>query len=149
MNQHALRKTIHDFLDLHKKAVFATVDDTKQPHTSLMLYAVDDDLSIYFGTRKSFKKYGQLKEHPAVSLSVIEEKLDPLRVVDMQGTAVEVPEEKTKETLEYFKGKNMSKYYVEDADDFVMFQIVPSSIRYLDATSGELTTEYVEIEKQP
>lgn len=145
MRTTALRKTVYEFLDTHKKAVFATVDDDKQPHTSLMLYAVDTDLSVYFGTRKSFKKYGQLKKHPIVALSVIEEKIDPLRVVDIHGKAVEVPAEETKETLIYFKGKNMSKYYVEDADDFAMFKIVPTSVRYLDATTGELTTQYVDV----
>lgn len=143
--QTPLKKTVFDFLEGHRKAVFATVDDAKQPHTSLMLYAVDDDLVIYFGTRKSFKKYEQLKAHPIVSLSVIEEKLDPLRVVDIHGEAREVPQDQTKATLAYFKGRNMSKYYVEDAEDFVMFKIVPSSVRYLDATSGELTIQYVDL----
>lgn len=127
MNDSVLRKIVHTFLDAHKKAVFAT----------------DDDLNIYFGTRKSFKKYNQLLDHPLVSLSVVEEKLDPLRVVDMRGVAKEVPQEHTKEVLAHFKSKNMSKYFVEGAEDFVMFRIEPTQMRWLDATSGELKIEDV------
>jgi uncharacterized pyridoxamine 5'-phosphate oxidase family protein len=140
-----LRTVVRQFLDEHRKAVFATIDDKGEPRTSLMLYAIDDDLSVYFGTRRSFKKYPELLAHPKVSLSVIEEKLDPLRVVDIQGTAAEVPVAETEKTLHFFKGKNMSRYYVESADDFVMFKITPTVVRWLDATSGELSIQYLDI----
>jgi general stress protein 26 len=143
MESEVLKKIIRDFLNAHRKGVFATVDEKGNPHTSLMLYVIDDELNLYFGTRKSFRKYAQLTAHPAVSVSVIEEALDPLRVVDFHGKAVELTPDEKLVWFEYFKSKNPSKYYVEDADDYVMFRVHPTFMRWLDATSGELTINQV------
>lgn len=134
----SLRETVQDFLNIHRKAVFAILDKHGFPTTSLMLYAVDDDLNVYFGTCRSFGKYADILHTPVVSLSVVEEKLDPLRVVDIRGTATEISAEQHQATYSFFKTKNPSKYYVEGAPDFVMFKIVPNFIRYADSTSGEL-----------
>jgi len=133
-----LKETVKDFLNAHRKAIFAIIDKKGLPTTSLMLYAIDDDLNVYFGTCRSFGKYPDLLKVPVVSLSVVEEKLDPLRVVDLRGTATEVSAEEHVATYAFFKTKNSSKYYVEHAPDFVMFKIVPDFIRYADSTSGEL-----------
>lgn len=133
-----LRNTVRDFLNAHRKAVFAFLDVKGYPTTSLMLYTIDDDLHVYFGTRKSFGKYADVQRNPIVSLSVIEEVLDPLRVVDVRGTAVELSAEEQERVYAQFKEHNISKYYVEHADDFVMFRITPHFIRWADASSGEL-----------
>jgi general stress protein 26 len=125
-------------LNTHRKAVFGILDADGQPTTSLMLYVIDDELNVYFGTRKAFSKYAQIVAHPTVSLSVIEEVLDPLKVVDLRGEATEVPAEELESIHTFFKSKNQSKYYVEGAPDFVMFKLKPDFIRWLDAGSGEL-----------
>ncbi|MEK7505615.1 MAG: hypothetical protein AAB597_01830, partial [Patescibacteria group bacterium] len=54
-----------------------------------------------------------------------------------------VPEEEISETLRWFEGKNPSEYYVKDADDFAMFKVVPSLVRWLDASSGKLKMEEI------
>ena len=82
---------------------------------------------------------------PSISLSVIEEVIDPLKVVDIRGEAVVVPDNELASTHAFFKSKNDSKYYVEGADDFVMFKITPTFVRWLDATSGELTMVNLEL----
>ncbi len=133
-----LRSRIVAFLNGHRKAIFAILDKNGLPTTSLMLYAIDDDLNVYFGTRRSFGKYADIKQQPIISLSIIEESVDPLKVVDIRGTAFEVPDEECGKTCAFFKTKNPSKYYVEGAPDFVMFKVSPSFVRYLDATSGDL-----------
>lgn len=138
MDKTTLRDTVRSFLNNHRKAVFATIDDQGRPATSLMLYVIDDELNLYFGTRKAFSKYSQITENPCISLSVIEEALDPLKVVDLRGNAYEVPTDTRDEVHTFFKSKNPSKYYVEGADDFVMFKMAPDFIRWLDAASGEL-----------
>jgi general stress protein 26 len=135
-----LRGIVIAFLNAHRKAVFALLDKNGLPTTSLMLYAIDDDLAVYFGTRRSFGKYADIKQQPIVSLSVVQESIDPLIVVDIRGTAIEIPEEECGKTCAFFKMKNPSKYYIEDAPDFVMFKVIPSFVRYVDATSGELTS---------
>jgi general stress protein 26 len=139
VDQNALRARVIEFLNAHRKAVFAVLDEQGLPVTSLMLYVIDDKLNVYFGTRKAFKKYGQMKAHPTVSLSVIEENVDPLKVVDIRGIVVELSPEEKEEAYSHFKSKNESKYYVEGADDYVMFKLTPNFVRWLDATSGELT----------
>lgn len=137
-NGEELKGAIRDFLNGHRKAIFAILDKWGFPTTSLMLYAIDDELNVYFGTRRSFGKYTDIKHSPVLSLSVVEESIDPLKVVDIRGTAVEIPDEECGKTCSFFKTKNPSKYYVEGAEDFVMFKVIPSFVRFADASSGEL-----------
>ena len=139
MTKAELRQTVIDFLNNHRKAVFAILDTDGLPTTSLMLYVIDDEMNVYFGTRKAFSKYATLQKNPTISLSVIEEALDPLKVVDLRGTVMQIPSEQTEEIHTFFKSKNQSKYYVEGAEDFVMFKMAPDFVRWLDASSGELS----------
>jgi len=133
-----IREKALAFLNAHRKMVLSILDKEKHPNSSLLLYAVDDDFNVYFGTRKCFGKYAALSADPHVSLAVVEESIDPLKVLDMQGRVEEISSAETSERLEFFESKNPSKYYVKDADDFVMFKVVPTHARWLDATSGEL-----------
>lgn len=110
----------------------------KCPNLSLMHYAIDSDLNIYFGTRKSFGKYQLLKKSPNVSFVVVEEGIDPLRVADMHGVAHELDGGEARLAYSLFKTENQAKWYVEGTDDFVMFRITPTSIRWLDGSSGAL-----------
>ena len=144
MEQSEIKKTVLEFLNSHRKAVLATDGEDDHPTTSLMLYAVDDDLNIYFGTRKAFGKFKTFTRHPFASLTVVEEKLDPLKAVEIRGRIEFVPEERTAETLQWFESKNPSKYYVKGADDFVMFKVVPAFCKWMDASSGELVMEHLE-----
>lgn len=139
MNQSELRATVEKFLNKHHKAVFSILDEKGLPTTSLMLYAVDDELNIYFGTRKAFSKYDCLKTNTVVSLSVVQEGNDPLQVVDIRGQVSEVPLTEMVRVHTYFKGKNPAKYYVEGTEDFVMFKLKPDFMRWVDASSGELS----------
>ena len=140
-----LKKEALDFLNAHRKMVLTVLDKERHPNSSLMLYAVDDDFNVFFGTCECFGKYQALKADPHVSLAVVQEGVDPLQVVDMQGEVHEISHEETQTTLEWFTQKNPAKYYVKDAEDFVMFKIVPSGVRWLDATSGELEMHDLEI----
>ncbi len=126
------------FLNLHRKMVLTILDENTHPNSSLMLYAVDDNFNIYFGTCRCFGKYAALKADGHVSVAVVQEEIDPLQVVDVIGVAEELPESETQETLKWFTDKNPAKYYVKDAEDFTMFKIKPTGVRWLDATSGDL-----------
>ena len=125
--------------------VLTILDREGAPNSSLMLYAVDDDFNVFFGTRKCFGKYAALQSHNKVSIAVVQETIDPLQVVDMQGAAEEIPAESMAETLHWFTTQNDAKYYVKDAEDFVMFKIVPKGVRWLDATLGELQINDLEL----
>lgn len=140
-----LNKVVLDFLNGHRKALLAVVSPDHKPKVSLMLYAIDENFHFYFGTRKAFKKYAWMQENTQVSLAVAEEALDPLRVVEVQGVVHFIAPDKTAHILEFFESKNPSKYYVKGAEDFVMFRVEPEHVRWLDATSGELTMTDVEL----
>ena len=144
-NDPTLKAEAKKFLDKHRKMVLTVLDQDGSPNSSLMLYATDDDFNLYFGTCRCFGKYSALKNDARVAVAVLEEEIDPLRVVDIQGKAEEIPEDKTKETLKWFESKNPAKYYVKDAEDFVMFKVEPKEVRWLDATSGELKIYDLEI----
>jgi general stress protein 26 len=138
VEQAQLRQTIIDFLNNHRKAVFSILDDDGLPTTSLMLFVIDDELNVFFGTRKAFTKYRHILEHPVVSLSVIEEAVDPLKVVDIRGNVEQLNPHDQENVHTWFKTKNPAKYYVEGAEDFVMFKLTPNFVRWLNAESGEL-----------
>ena len=108
------------------------------PNASLMHYAADKSNYIHFGTKRSYQKYTALKKDPRVSFVIVEESIDPLRVVSGRGVARELEGSEAEFALMLFKSENHSKWYMEQASDLVMFQIKPTSIRWLDATSGEL-----------
>ena len=139
MDQQQLRDTVHTFLNNHRKAVFSILDTEGLPTTSLMLYVIDDELNVFFGTRRAFSKYEHINQHPIVSLSVIEEAIDPLKVVDIRGQVHELSESDCHNVHAWFKAKNPAKYYVEGAEDFTMFKLEPHFVRWLDAESGELS----------
>lgn len=144
-SQEQLKGEALSFLNNHRKMVLSILDEHGYPNSSLLLFAADDDFNLFFGTCKCFGKYAALNNDPHVSLAVVEESIDPLKVFDMQGIAKEIPEEKTAETLAWFTGKNSSKYYVKDREDFVMFKVTPTKMRWLDASSGELKINDLEI----
>lgn len=139
-----VRKEADKFLSNHKKMILTILDKEGHPNSSLLLYAVDD-FTIYFGTCRSFGKYAALSADPHVAVAVVQEGIDPLQVLDIQGVAEEIPEEETQERLDWFVSKNTSKYYIKDADDFVMFKIKPLCIRWLDAMSGDLQICDIEV----
>ncbi len=127
-----------EFLNKHHKAIFTVLDGEGAPSSSLMHYVIDDEYNVFIGTKKGFGKYNAMKHDPRVALAIPEESIDPLIVVDLQGKAIEIPPEDTEKYYDFFKSKNDKKHYVQGAEDFVMFRIVPTSLRYMDATSGEL-----------
>lgn len=132
-----IREEAREFLRNHKKMVLSVLDIEKHPNASLVLYT-SDDFTIYFGTLRSFGKYSALTADPHIALAIVQEGIDPLQVLDMQGVVEEITEEETRVTLNWFVLQNTAKYYVKDAEDFVMFKIKPTHIRWLDATSGDL-----------
>jgi general stress protein 26 len=133
----AVREEARTFLQGHKKMILTILDKEGHPNSSLLLYAIED-FTVYFGTRKAFGKYQALKTNPHVAVAVVQEGIDPLQVLDMQGVAEELSGSEMKGKLEWFTKVNDAKYYVKDAEDYVMFRIKPYCIRWLDAMSGDL-----------
>jgi|CXWL01.1.fsa_nt_gi nitroimidazol reductase NimA-like FMN-containing flavoprotein (pyridoxamine 5'-phosphate oxidase superfamily) len=134
------RDEVQEFLEKHVKMVLSINEGGGPPNSSLMHYAADRSLYVHFGTKRSFGKYKALTKDPNVSFVVVEESLDPLRVVSGRGIACELSGGEAEIALLLFKTENHSKWYMEHAVDLVLFKIKPTSLRWLDATSGELKT---------
>lgn len=143
-NDH-LKSIVRAFLETHSKAVIAVAGTDGKPKASLVLFAIEDDLTIYIGTRRSSGKYTAMRANPNVSMVVLEGSVDPLRSVEIQGKAEEVPAGESAALLKRFEEKNEAAFYVKGADDFVMFRITPFDIKWLDATSGELKIQELKI----
>jgi len=135
-----LRELIFNFVDKHDKMVLAYNNEVQEPVQSLMLYAVDNDFSLYFGTLKRFPKYESLIKNPPLSIMIPEEKMGALKAVSLKAIITEEIDDKEKleKTLEWFSQKNSCEYYIKDQDDFVMFKIKILSARLLDGTDGSL-----------
>lgn len=146
MDQNILRLEVRDFLANHLKMVMGINEGEGYPNTSLMHYAVTDDLRVFFGTKRGFGKYSAIIKNPKISFVVVEEGIDPLKVVDARGIARELSVEEALKAHEHFKAANQAKWYVEGANDFVMFEIALTSLRWLDATSGELKVTPLELQ---
>ena len=143
---HTIRDIVQKFLEDHVKMVLSLNEEGEYPNTSLMHYAADKSLYLHFGTKRAFTKYNALKKDPRVSLVVVEESIDPLRVVSMRGLARELTGDAAEIALLLFKTENHSKWYMEGASDLAMFQIKPTSIRWQDATSGELIANTINLQ---
>lgn len=134
----SLQETVQDFLAKHPKMSLAINEDAGAPNISLMHYAMEGTRRMLIGTRKAFKKYEAMKKDGNVSFMIVEEGLNPLRSVSGHGIATELSDFQMDFAYALFKKENIAKWYVEGAQDFAMFEIVISSLRYLDATSGSL-----------
>lgn len=141
-----LPSTVIEFLRAHKKMALSVNRAQGNPSLSLMHYAVGETLqSIYFGTRRSFKKYTLLHEHPDVSCLITESGENPLRALSIRGMARELIGAEHDLALALFKQNNIATWYIEGSEDLVMFAIHPSSIHWLDGSSGTLHDEAVSL----
>lgn len=142
----SLREVTQDFLIKHPKMSLAINEENGAPNISLMHYAMEGTRRMLIGTKKAFKKYELLRLDGKVSFLIQEENINPLRAVSGHGIATELSDFQMDFAYSLFKKENITKWYVEGANDFAMFEIVISSLRYLDATSGSLQITDIPIE---
>lgn len=104
-----------------------------------MLYVVEDvEPVLYWGTKKSFRKYTNLLANPHVAITIMQSSQDPLVTLQIEGVAEFIKPEQEEYVYSLFDHKNPSKFFVRGAADFVLFKVVPTWMRYLDGTSGQL-----------
>ena len=142
----AIKAIVQDFMVKHPKMSLAINQEASAPNISLMHYAMEGHRRILIGTRKAFRKYDLMKKNSNVSFMVVDEGLNPLRSVSGQGIATELSDFQMDFAYALFKKENIAKWYVEGSDDFAMFEIILTSLRYLDATSGSLQILDVPVE---
>ncbi len=137
------KEEILNFLKKHNKMVLAYINQAGEPVQNFMLYAVDDEFNIYFGTLKRFKKYEYLISNPPLSIFIEEESENPEKAVSIKAVIVELydSKEEIKERLEWFEKQNPCKYHIKDGEDFVLFKAKILSVRFVDG-SGDSIVRY-------
>lgn len=135
----ALRQAVVDFLNGQYRAVLAVIDHEGLPTSTPIFYVVDDELNMYYCTRRSFAKYDDTIARPVISITVPSESARVEKAVNMRGIAMEVRPEELETLYTFFKQKNPLRCYFEGMDDFTMVRVTPHTIRFLDGTNGVLT----------
>ena len=140
IDERDLKSRIWYFLNSQDKMVLAYTNEAGEPVQSYMLYVVDDDFNIYFGTLKRFAKYEALINNPPLSIFVAEEKEKSLVAVTIKATIIKEYQDKSEINilLKEFDRKNSCKYFIKDQDDFVAFKAKILSARMIDGSQGKL-----------
>ncbi len=127
------------FLNKANKMILGYTNSLGEPVQSVMLYVVDDDMNIYFGTLIRFPKYELLVQNPPLSIVVQDENGED-RAASLKAAIVqEISEpDEIRKIMTVFKEKNTCKYYLRDQDDFVIFKAKILSARLIDGSSGTL-----------
>lgn len=124
------------FIREHPECVLATVDRDGRPEAATVLFAIDDSFCFYFGTKKEYRKYRNLTNNDNAAVVVGVNGKDP-RTVQAEGKIKILTEsadiEKAKETL---RTNPAMVPFLELP--LVYMQLVPSWLRYLDETKGDI-----------
>lgn len=66
----AMKQEALDFLKQHIIAVVATTDEDHQPNAATVLYHIDDNMNLFFMTRKQTRKYKNIKRNGRIAVVV-------------------------------------------------------------------------------
>lgn len=118
--------------------------DHGRPVSSVVVFAVDNDLSFYFLTKRETYKAKALEKNPKISLSVWE---NNKMLVQATGSATEVDAHDFNKI--HLKINNASKVLKNfwwpilniDKGEFVIFKIHPDWLRVLDLTGRHIKEE--------
>lgn len=132
----ATKKEVLEFLRNHPECVLATVSPDGKPEAATVLFAVDDDLTFYFGTSDKYRKYQNLSKNKNVAVVVGVNQKDP-RSAQVEGTMDPILEEaEIAKTKEFFAEQNPAmKPFLNWPLKF--FKLKPTWLRFLDETKGE------------
>ncbi len=134
-----LASEIWYFLNKSNKMILGYTNSMEEPVQSVMLYMIDDDMHIYFGTLTRFPKYELLVQNPPLSI-VVQDESGEDKALSLKATIVQEisnPDD-LRQIMKEFKEKNTCKYYLGDQEDFVIFKAKILSARLIDGSSGVL-----------
>lgn len=141
MSDHTSREEVLEFLKRQFIMNVATISDNK-PHSSVLLYTIDDEFTITFATHADTYKAKNLINNPHISLSIWEH---GEMLVQADGKAELIEDEAEK--LEMVE--RLAEAAAKDDDfwppllrlggtDYVVFHIKPYWMRALDLTNDTI-----------
>jgi general stress protein 26 len=147
----AIKQEALDFLKKHIFAVVASITGDNMPNAATVLYHIDDDMNLFFMTRKETRKFENLMTNGRVAAVV--GLGDGPGTVQMEGVARLV--EKGEDGLDAFfehierNAKLKELYYgpflLLPGIDLVVFRVQLSWMRYLHVNTDTQTEEYYRI----
>lgn len=147
----AIKQEALDFLKQHVFAVVASINAENMPSAATVLYHVDDDMNVFFMTRRQTRKFANVRANEKVALVV--GLGDGPGTVQMEGEAHLI--ENGQDGLDEFfanieKRRNLKELYYGPflalpGVDLAVFRVRLSWMRYLRLNTDTQIEEYYRI----
>jgi nitroimidazol reductase NimA-like FMN-containing flavoprotein (pyridoxamine 5'-phosphate oxidase superfamily) len=129
-----LKEEVLDYLSKRKFLTLATSSKSGEPLTHPIAY-INIGENIYFSTNKNSRKVKNIEKNPNIAFSVYDETehLDEIRLVQMEGKASKINNEKEIEgILEQLQKKFPAMTYIPIDSDVTVIKITPTNGYFSD-----------------
>ncbi len=131
-----MREDVLKFIREHAECVLATTHENGRPEAATVLFAVDDDFTFYFGTKKEYRKYSNLLKNSAVAAVVGINGKDP-RTAQIEGEMELLSDPADIEKAKGVLRTNPAMVPFLDLP-LAYMRLKPSWLRFLDETKGDI-----------
>lgn len=124
----------------------AVSDKNNQPQSHMMLFAIDDDFTMYFTTSEDSGKHQAIQDNNKIAISVWSDKE---MLIQILATATEVEGEEATKALDKLAdaATDIENFWSPVLQimkkGYVIFKVKPSSIRALDLTSDTISNKHI------
>ncbi len=136
-----------EFLREHRSAVISSISEAGLPQSATVTFLVDDDLNLFFVTRKSSRKYANMMKNPKVAV-VVGFDPDHPSTIQMEGEAHEADGNRLVMLLQFSKDMAFREQWwplLKIAGlDFVIMEVKPDWMRWLNLDVSPGGADYKE-----
>ena len=130
--ENQLKETAKKVIDNSLSCTLITVDEDGAPRARAMDgFPVEDDFTIWFGTKSNTRKVDQIKNDPRVTLYYLSQDNSGYVVISGKAELVDDPEMKEK----YWK-KEWEQFYSEKEKDYLLIKVTPIWLEVLSPPHG-------------
>lgn len=129
-----LKEEVVDYFSKRKFLTLATASKSGEPLTHPVAY-INIGENIYFSTNKKSRKIKNIEKNPNIAFSIYDETehLDEIRLVQMEGKASQITNQKEiEEILEKLQKKFPAMTYIPIDSDVTVIKITPTIGFYCD-----------------
>ncbi len=135
-----------EVLDLMRKTSLmslAVADRNGQPQSHMMLFAIDDDFTLYFATTKDSGKHKAIQDNNKIGISVL---CTEIALIQMTAETFELQNEEAMLAIDKLAeaATELPNFWPPVLriikENYAVFKAVPKSIRALDLTDTTMTS---------
>ncbi len=121
----------------------AVADSSGQPQSHMMLFAIDEDFTLYFTTTKNSGKHKAMQSNNKVGISVL---CTDVALVQITAEVFEIENEAAMTAIEKLaeSATELPNFWPPllrlVKENYVVFKVIPKSIRALDLTDNTITS---------